>query len=111
MRQEVIDFDGALGRDAGIAQAVEHAEAVVPAWRDRAYAMLVRYAAAHPRYEFVAPDVREWAAEHGLPSASAFAWGPVFRRGARDGIIERAGFTTYGDETMHAQTVTLWRAA
>jgi hypothetical protein len=111
MTQLSIDFLRAA-RDDGIQRAADHADAVSERWSKRAGEMLERYIAAHPGVRFTSPMVRAWGVEHGLESpASKLAWGGVFQSAARRGLIVRDGFEQFGDQTMHLQTVTAWRAA
>lgn len=104
-----IDFTAArAARDAGIAAAVEHADHVEPKWSDTAYDFLVGYL---PSVEtLTSEDVRE--ASRGVVSdpPSLRAWGGVFMRAARAGLIERAGYGTARDPKVHCNVVTVWRS-
>lgn len=100
--------EGQAGRDEGMTQAVEHADDVDPGWSTRAAEMLRAYlpTASGP---FIAPEVRAWAYERGLPKPTTnMAWGAVFMSFAKRGLIKRAGYTQYGDKTMHTQSVAVW---
>lgn len=96
-------------RDAGIAKAVDHADAVAPAWSDRAFSFLVDVA---PKLgTFTGPQIREMAAAAGIDHPpSDRAWGGPFNKAARRGLIVEAGFTRASDD-MHYQPIRVWRAA
>ncbi len=100
-------------RDDGIRRAVEHADAVEPRWVDQAYDVLLdflRRPEAHVA-SFTSEDVREHAAALGLPEPPHLrAWGGVFQRASRAGIIARAGVTTARAVNVHCSIVATWRA-
>lgn len=109
MNQVCIDFTAARrARDEGIARAVDHADAVAPKWSDRAYDFLTAYLRANER--LTSEDVRE-AAQGIVPAPPSLrAWGGVFQRAARAGLIERAGYDTARDPKVHMNVVTVWRS-
>jgi hypothetical protein len=91
MRCAVTDAaTAARERDAGIAAALEHAEAERPQWSDVAIMFLTRYARNHAT--FISEDVTAAAAEFGLRTVQPKAWGAVFLTAARGGIIVKAGY-------------------
>ncbi len=78
-------------REAGMAAAEAHAEREHMGWGDLAYAFLVRYCRAHQT--FVSENVSEAGRQWGLiqpPTDRAF--GPVYRRAIRNGIIRQVGY-------------------
>jgi hypothetical protein len=100
---------GEAGRDEGMTRAVEHADAVIPGWSDRAMEMLDEYLSQQPG-RFIAPDVRAWAHDRGLPTPpTALSWGSVIRTAAERGKIKRVGYQQYGNATMHTQSVSVWQ--
>lgn len=109
MTQEQLSiFDLREARDDGIRRAADHADAVIPQWSERAFAMLLLFLKANRR-PFITPEVREWSTENGLPEPpTAYAWGAVLVRARKSGLIIKAGATTYGNKTMHLQTVNRW---
>lgn len=113
-QQLAIDFEraaGNAGRDAGMRVAADHAEDIQPGWTDRAYALLCEYIATKPA-PFTSPEFRRIAASRGLSSpASNMAWGSVFMRASKAGLIERNGYVQHGDTTMHTQAVAQWRVS
>lgn len=78
--------------DCGIAQMAlcfDAQERRAPGWGDAAYAFLVRWA-AQQRLPFSAEDFTIAAREAGIGAADARAFGAVFRRAQRDGVIRRS---------------------
>jgi hypothetical protein len=92
-----------------IKRAVDHADREVADWSDRAAQSLKAYIAAHRGERFTSPQVRAWAYEQGLPQPPTnMAWGGIFLRASKQSLIRRAGYTQYGDATMHRQSVAVW---
>ena len=99
-------------RDAGIQRAVDHAEAVIPGWSGRAFDFLRGFVETPGRKAFSAEDVRAYAHGLGLPQPThARAWGGVFKRAAREGLIAKAGVGEMRDPESHCSVVNLWRPA
>lgn len=115
MNQLAIDFEARAQRDAGIRKAVDHAEDVTPGWSDRAFEMLRCFADDHRLNgggSFTSEDLRTYASNLGLPSPPHLrAWGGVFQRGAKAGVIVKAGFTTARAPHVHKSILATWRAA
>jgi len=88
-----IDFATArAARDAGMQQALQHAERFDDEWPDLALAFLCRYAFTH---EFF--TVEEMTAEarrlgYGSPTDDR-AWGSIIRKAACCDVIRRTGMT------------------
>jgi hypothetical protein len=78
--------DGAALRDAGMATAAEAQERHDAGWADRAYAAIVSVAAAQSTVHV--DDVRR--VFHEVPRHPN-AWGSVWHRAIRDGVIRRTG--------------------
>lgn len=100
-------------RDSGIHRAAQHAEEVMPSWGDRAYAVLLDYLTKPPfcTSAFTSEDVRDHAHLLGLPEpAHRRAWGAVFQRAARAGLIAKNGVTEARAKHVHCSIVTVWRA-
>ena len=79
-------------RDAGMRQAIQHAEHLDEDWPDRAYQFVSRYARWN---EFF--TVEELTAEarrlgYGSPTDDR-AWGSIIRKAARCDVIRRTGMT------------------
>lgn len=95
-------------RDAGIQQSVDHANEAVSGWSDEAYRWLHRYAKNNKR--FISEHATAWAAEQGFRSPTdPRAWGQVFRRGAKEGIIVRVGHAT--SLRRHKSPTVLWESS
>ena len=108
MDRSVIDFDRARQeRDSGMEQAVQHAECVDDAWPDVAYSFLVRYAWSHE--QFISEECTAEADRLGYGSpADPRAWGAIFQRAARNGIIRRNGYGT--SHRRHLSPTPLWQS-
>lgn len=95
-----------LARDSGMAQALGHAEREAPDWGSVALAFVHKYARSHA--QFVAEDCIAAAIAWGLASPVPKAWGPVFRRAARLGIITRVGYEP--SKRRHCSPTPLWHS-
>jgi hypothetical protein len=94
-------------RDAGMKLAADHAEEVSPGWSEAAYQWLRRYANLHSR--FISEHCTSWAAEQGFSSpADPRAWGAVFKRASKEGIIVRVGYGT--SLRRHCSPTPLWHS-
>ncbi len=91
--QSAFDFDAAAARrDAGMASALDHAEADVPGWGDRCLD-LMRAFAAQERQPWTCEEFRAYAYAHDLPPPDEQrAFGPVTQRAIRAGLIRRVGY-------------------
>lgn len=100
-------------RDAGIQQAANNANDQVPRWTDRAFDILLDYMTIGRIAcggEFSAEDVRAHADLLGLTEPPHLrAWGAVFQRAARRGLIERAGTGQARAAHVHCSVINLWR--
>lgn len=108
MNQVTFDLDAArAARDAGMAQAAQHAEDLQPKWGDLALARIRAYAAMHA--EFISEDCTDWAASQGFTSpADPRAWGAPFQKAARLGIIRKVGYGV--SQRRHLSPTPLWRS-
>lgn len=100
-------------RDSGIAQAAEHAEEVHPDWGHVAYEALRLYAAGKrgSAATFTSEDVRGSIAAAGVPEPPHLrAWGSVFQRAARAGIIVKVGVVESRAPHCHCAYVAAWKA-
>lgn len=110
-QQLTIDFAAAkAARDAGIQAATDHADAVSPKWSDVAYGYLHNFACTAE--SFTSEDVRTAAyASEAVPTPpNERAWGGVFMRAARNGVLLRDGYDTARDPKVHCNVVTRWRS-
>ena len=88
-------------------QALDHAERVQPAWGEIAYTALVDYASA--RHVFNSYTFRKWFHAMGYaapPTDKAF--GAIFSKAARNGVIERIGYDPHPER--HASPTPRWRS-
>lgn len=108
MEQVAIEFSVARrARDAGMAQALAHAERVNDGWADIAAAALLIYARTHAR--FTAYDFRQAYHAAGKPAPPTDkAFGSIFKQAAKDGVIERIGYQPHPER--HASPTVAWRS-
>lgn len=93
-------------RDQGIAKALHSAERECPNWTENAYSFLLNYIKSNK--EFMAEDVRE--ASKGIVSdpPSQRAWGGVFVRAVKSGLITRKGFRNTRNAKAHCTPASVW---
>lgn len=92
---EQLTIDQAIAqRDEGMARSQQHAERIEPGWQDSAYAMLTRYCILRRGCIFTSEDVRRWAEIEGFHTPVPKAWGSVFLKGAKRGLIVKVGIST-----------------
>lgn len=108
MNQLTIDFEQARQlRDAGMQQAINHAERIDDEWPERAYGFLYRFALSHG--EFISETLTDEAIQLGYGSpADARAWGAIFAKAARAGVIQRIGYGV--SARRHCSPTPLWRS-
>lgn len=96
-------------RDAGIKQAVDHANDVSPGWSERAYEALAAYSRMHRT--FTGEQVRSYASAIGLElPPDNRAWGGVFTRAAKRGLIRKQGYSTSHNPEAHMRPITVWES-
>lgn len=101
-------FSGEELRDKGIQQAVDHANRVEPKWSEMAYSYLKIYILIPHHTEFMAEDVRKYG-KHYIPEPpSNRAWGAIFVRAAKEGLIRRKGFRNVKNAKAHCTPATVW---
>lgn len=109
MTGDLVELMGA--RDAAIAVAADHAEGVQPGWNGQAYILLATFARSANR-PFMAEEVRRYALECGLGAPpDPRAWGGVFQKASRAGLIVQAGFTTSRNRQAHMRPTAQWERA
>lgn len=95
--------------DDGMNRAVDHADALEGGWSERAYSMLLDYAAQH--FEFMTEDVRVWAHEQSLPMPpDGRAWGAVTLRAAKAKMIVVDRYRKTRIPPAHATPRPVWRS-
>lgn len=100
-------YSSRAARDAGMAQALAHAEAEQPSWGTVAYLALVMFA-GRAGGKFTSHDFREWARDRLPEPPTPKALGPVFVRAARHQIIRKAGYAPHPER--HASPTVLWES-
>lgn len=104
--------DATKRRDNGMSRATEHANRVHGDWFDQAATMLLLYIQQHRGREFMAEGVREWAAQNGMPNPPDLrAWGGVFNRASRDGVIRHVRYSRQFSPTCHCSPKSVWVSA
>ena len=93
-------------RDAGIKQAIDHANEVHQDWSDKAFEFLVRYTLTHS--QFMCEEVRE-AAKGLIPEPPhTRAWGGVITRAVKSGLIKRSHFQNVKNAAAHCTPASVW---
>lgn len=100
-----LDYTAArAARDNGMRRALEHAEREHDGWKHEAYEALVAYARTHR--EFTSEQFR---ADTGMQSPTTpKAFGAVFQRAARAGVITKRGFAIAKER--HLSPCPLWES-
>jgi hypothetical protein len=94
-------------RDAGMTQAIKHAEEVRSDWGARAFKFVEIF--ARRRIEFRAEQVREYAEQKGLESPpSKRAWGAVISKAVRRKLIHKVRFEPCENPKAHSCNVVVW---
>lgn len=105
--------DARAARDAGIKQAADHAEEVRPDWSALADEALRIFVAGKrgTGVTFTSEDVRSSVAAAFVPHPPHLrAWGSVFVRAARAGLIVKAGIVESRARHCHCAHVAAWKA-
>jgi len=93
-------------RDIGIEQAMMNADRQHEKWTVSAYNFLLSYIQTNK--EFMAEDVR--AASFGIVIEPPHnrAWGGIFVKAVKSGLIKRKGFRNVTNAKAHCTPATLW---
>lgn len=94
-------------RDAGMERAKDAAERRQPTWGDVAYGLIERHARKHKL--FTAEDFTDAAADFGLETKDGRAFGSIFHKAVRNGIIKRSN-VTYQRRYGHAAVGVAWES-
>ena len=107
MQQLTID-DAIQQAEAGMRQALDHAESDIPGWGELAYQRIVAYAKQHERF-CGWMVVKAAAMDPAFPAPpTEKSWGAPMKRAAHAGIIERVG--TAKDPNRHGNPIPLWQS-
>lgn len=94
-------------KQAGIAQAVQHADVVVESWSEKAHKLFIEY--IKNVEQFKTEDARVYAEEKGLEiPPTKRAWGAIVLKLARQGYIKRIGIVTVDNPKAHKGFTALW---
>lgn len=101
-------FSGEYLRDIGIERSVNKANKDHDKWSDIAYSFLLHYIKSNP--EFMAENVRNESLVLGLvpEPTNKRAWGAIFVKAARLGLIKRIGFKNVTNSKAHCTPATVW---
>lgn len=103
--------EGENRRDAGMQEAVDHADDVTPQWSQKAFNLFIQYTKEYrPRHQFQAEDFRVWC-EQGkkIPDPpSKRAYGSIMVMAAKRNLIRSIGHATVKNVTAHRCFATLW---
>jgi hypothetical protein len=111
--QTEINFNGRELRDAGIALAVEHAEQVIPDWKEKAFSMFVEWLSGWPcGYKFLMEDARQSLEVRGLPAPPSLrAYGHLIVRAKKEGLIIHSGYRQVKNVRAHCANASVWMVA
>jgi hypothetical protein len=99
-------------RDKGIARAVNHAEAIMGDWFDKASVMMLLFMKQNPGKAFMAEQVRAWAEDCGMPKPpDNRAWGGVFISASKANVIRSIGYKRQESATCHCSPKNVWKKA
>lgn len=94
-------------RDDGMARAIRHAEQDYPGWKDVAFRFLHNYALTH--LHFISEDVSDASRAWGMVQPPTDrAWGSVYQRAQREGIIVQDGAGR--SRRRHASICVQWKS-
>lgn len=95
-----------LAKQRGMQAALDFEERAHPTWTSVAFQYLEAYARKHA--EFISEDLTAAADEWGLQTSQPKAWGGVFQKAARAGIIVQCGAGR--SKRRHASICPLWKS-
>lgn len=97
-------------RDAGMAQAIDHADQVIPNWRDNAMDLFRTYVNQSPG-TFMMEDFRLWVCDKISDPPSNRAFGAIAKSACRAGLIVQVGFAPVKSVKGHCGIVGVWKKA
>lgn len=96
-------------KEDGIQRAIEHAEAEVPSWADRAVLAATAWVMRRPPEPFFMHEVREALEAEGFPQPPELrAWGAIPRRLVKAGVIRSAGIAPSTKPEQHMALKSRW---
>jgi len=105
-----INFDACRKeRDKGIQRAIDHAGG---RWAEKALSVMGVFCHRNPGREFLSEDLIEWSQIISPPLESPphlRAWGGIFQKAARMGLIEKVGIVPSPTPSNHMANKSKWR--
>ena len=95
-------------RDKGIAKAMKSADEVSKDWCDKVYALLKEFL-HEQKGNFMAEDFRLSVMDKVDQPRSNRAFGGVFMRAAKEGLIERVAYAPTKNVNSHRANASVWR--
>ena len=99
-------FEGMQLRDLGIKQSESHANEVEQNWSEKAYSFLVNFCRSHR--VFMAEDIRDSSIGIVPEPPSQRAWGAIFVKAAKSGLIKRVGYGQVKNPKAHCTPAAIW---
>jgi len=107
MSQLDISFGKKL-RDAGIAQAIDHADQYSAGWRQEVYEKLLLFLETRSE-PFLAEEFREFAEANGIESPPSLrAYGAIIVRAAKEEKIRKVGYSQVTNARAHRANCSVW---
>lgn len=97
-------------RDKGIQKAVTNADRVHESWSDKVYELFKNFIRGN-RCEFMAEDFRESVSGMIDAPPSNRAFGGIFMRAAKAGLITRVGYAPVKNWKAHRANASVWKRA
>jgi hypothetical protein len=112
-QKDLLDLiaEAKAAREAGIAMALDHADAKSKNWSERAVGVFLSYVhSLKPGTELKSEDVRVWAKLHNKIDSppNEKAWGAIALKVARLGAIRKKGYIPSSKPGAHCRPCTLW---
>lgn len=109
MIQQQLDIGFARkARDKGIKLALDHADKVIDNWGEKAYVLLKEFLRTN-KGNFMAEDFRLSVADKIDAPPHNRAFGGIFMRAAKAGLIERVGYAPVKNWKAHRANASVWR--
>lgn len=93
-------------RDEGMARSLDNATKDNPEWAEMAFSALLSFAEGYGK-PFMAEEVRVWACWIPNPKSKR-AWGAIFSKAARKGIIRKIGYGQVMNPKAHCANACMW---
>lgn len=93
---------------AGIVRSMDTADDVATMWRQKAYDHLLAFLATRST-EFMAEDIRKFAAHRGLiKPPTEKAWGGIMARARAEKLIRKVAIRSTSSKSAHGNFATVW---